>query len=73
MVEQDTRNVEVLGSFHSAIVPSFSELTITYRQHESKPCHLEVIIIIKCIADWQLIGVVGVVTHCTDNDITLNV
>ena len=44
-----------------------------YRQHESRPCHLEEIIIIKCIADWQLIGVVGVVTHCTDNDITLNV
>ena len=31
------------------------------RVHESRPCHLEVIIIIKCFADWQLIGVVGVV------------
>ena len=30
---------------HSPVVPSFSELIITYRQHEGRPCHLEVIII----------------------------
>jgi len=30
---------------HSPVAPSFSELIITYTQHESRPCHLEVIII----------------------------